>query len=119
MTNEVIDPGEYVARVASAYRNHDGLVLVRLAIVDPDDDTKMLTEIVVALDPKTPMKFLRFLRSVGYPTPEHRFFVNLSDLRGRFCRVQTEQREWPNKTTGIMEDHNGIARFLPREFANA
>ena len=108
---EIIDPGEYVARVSAIPEiNHNRYINVSLQIIEDDS---VLTNIDVDFDIRKPRKLVYFLRSTGREVSEEADFqIQPATWKGAECVVRVVTNEWVDDATGQKKQSNAIVRFL-------
>jgi hypothetical protein len=108
---EVVDPGEYAAKVSSfpdirAKR----YIAVQLQILD--EDKSVLTNLKVQFDIKKPRKLMHFLRAIGQSCSEDKDFnIIPATWKGKECRVRLVTTEF-RKEGEELGARNVVAEFL-------
>jgi hypothetical protein len=110
LLNEIIDPGEYIARVSTIPEiKANRYIKVGLQILE---DGEVITNIEVDFDIRQPRKLVHFLRSTGRAVPEDEDFqIQPATWKDAECVVRIVTNEW---TTDALEKkrRNAIVRFL-------
>ena len=109
---EVVDPGDYAAKVNSFPDiRANRYIVVQLQILD-EEDKSVLTNLAVQFDIKKPRKLMHFLRAIGQSCSEDKDFNIIPAVwKGKECRVRLVTTEF-RKEGEELKERNVIAEFL-------
>ena|SRR6266436_3199211 len=108
---EVVDPGEYPAKVG-AYPDIRSSRYISVQLQILDEDKSVLTNLKVSFDIKKPRKLMHFLRAIGQACSEDRDFnIIPASWKGKECRVRLVTTTFQKEGEELRE-RNVIAEFL-------